>query len=172
MSEAKSDVKTFFESLSDVQRDMFLSVATDLQATSPSDKIERLRVFHNQLKAEIDQINKRREALGGVLSNVEALLRYLAAYLRDHGETFELLLFRGSLQKFVEDLKMEVAALKPEKKLAKKFDVAKRRESLMLRQALAGHLFTDILGTGGGAVKPTLTPADTEDDAVFEEDEN
>lgn len=141
-----SDVKTFFDSLSDSQKDLFMSVATDLQASAPNDKIKRLGDFHNQLKSEIDQINRRRQGLGGILNNLTSMLRYLNGYMEANGETLELVMFRGNLQKSVADLKAEVAALKPEKKLLKKFDVARRKESLEQRRDLAGRIFIDVLG--------------------------
>jgi hypothetical protein len=146
-------VRDFFEKLSGVQKDVLMSVATDLQASSPPEKVKRLTEFHEQLKKEIDQINGRREALGGILSNLEAVLRFLASYIRENGETMELVLFRTSIQKFATDLRVEVALLKPEKKLAKKFDVARRVESLMQRQTLSGYLFKEVIGGDAKPVK-------------------
>lgn len=144
-------VRDFFEKLSGVQKDVLMSAATDLQASSPPEKIKRLTDFHEQLKKEIDQINGRREALGGILSNLETILRYLASYIRDNGETLELVMFRTSLQKFAADMRVEVALLKPEKKLSKKFDVSRRIESLVQRQTLSAFLFKEVIG---GDAKP------------------
>jgi len=141
-----SDVKSFFESLSEVNRDLFVSVATDLQASAPTDKIKRLDDFHAQLKTEIDQINRRRQAIGGMVNNITSLLRRIDAYIVEKGETLEISMFRANLQKVIADLKAEVAALKPDKKLTKKYDVARRKESLEQRKDLAGLLFTEILG--------------------------
>jgi hypothetical protein len=140
-----SSVHGFFEGLSDPQKDLFVSVATDLQASAPEDKIERLRSFHGQLKNEIDSINKRRQGLGAVLNNVESLMKILEKKIEEDGQDLELAMFMGALQKVSADLKAEIAALKPEKKLAKKFDVARRMESLRQRQILSTKLFSDVL---------------------------
>ena len=150
-----SSVKSFFDKLSDVQRDVFVSVVTNLQASSPQEKVKRLTEFHNRLKAEIDQINNRREVLGGVLNALESLLKYLAEYIRKNGDNFELTLFRNNLQKFAADLRVEIANLRPEKKLAKKFDVARKIESLVQRQTMSGHLITEVLGGSNVPAKPS-----------------
>lgn len=143
-----ANVRKFFESLSDSQQDLFVAVTADLQAGAPPEKFERLKEYHANLKREIDAINKRREALGNVLSNVEALLKFITEYTKKEGENFELTMFHGALQKISADLKTEIAGLKPEKKLSKKFDVARRLEAMKQRQSLAGHIFSDVLNPG------------------------
>lgn len=140
-----SSVKEFYEGLPDAQKDLFRSVAADLQSSAPEEKIERLKSFHGQLKNEIDTINKRRQGLGAVLNNVESLMKILEKQAKVIGEDLELAMFLGSLQKMSADLKAEIAALKPEKKLAKKFDVARRMESLKQRQDLSVHLFSEVI---------------------------
>lgn len=143
-----SSVREFFSGLTDAQKDLFLSVTTDLQSSAPEEKLERLRTFHGQLKSEIDAINKRRQGLGSVLDNVESLSKILSKHL-EKNDNLELSMFLGALQKVAADLKAEIAALKPEKKLAKKFDVARRIESLQQRQQLSMHLFSDVLDKRG-----------------------
>lgn len=138
-----SSVRDFFAGLTDAQKDLFLSVTTDLQSSAPEDKLERLRNFHSQLKKEIDSINKRRQGLGEVLNNVESLMKLLSKHMEDNDD-LELSMFLGALQKVTADLKAEIAALKPEKKLEKKFDVARRMESLQQRQQLSMHLLSDV----------------------------
>ena len=138
-----SSVRAFFEGLTDAQKDLFLSVTADLQASAPEEKLERLRNFHSQLKSEIDSINRRRQGLGSVLDNVESLSKILNKHM-ENTDDLELSMFLGALQKISADLKAEIAALKPEKKLEKKFDVARRMESLQQRQQLSMHLFSDV----------------------------
>jgi len=138
-----SSVRAFYEGLTDAQKDLFLSVTTDLQTSAPEEKLERLRNFHNQLKTEIDAINKRRQGLGEVLNNVESLMKLVSSRVKE--DDLELAMFMGALQKVSADLKAEIAALKPEKKLEKKFDVARRMESLQQRQNLSLHLFSEVL---------------------------
>ena len=145
-------VRDFYSALPDAVKDLFVSVANDMQTSAPNDKIERLRLFLSQLKAEIDQINRRRQALGTQLNNVEYLLRELDKFMADGGD-FELQLFKGSLNALANELKGEIAALKPDNKLQKKFDVARRIEALLHRQRTAAHLID-------GIVKP-CTPSKT-----------
>lgn len=140
-----NSVRSFFKGLPDAQKDLFRAVTADLQAGAPEDKIERLRSFHAQLKNEIDTINKRRKGLGDTLNNVESLMKILSRKIERDGQDLELSMFMGALQKVSSDLKAEVAALKPEKKLAKKFDVARRMESLKQRQILSMNLFSEVL---------------------------
>lgn len=165
-------VKDFFGKLSGVQKDMFVSVATDLQASSPPEKLTRLTEFHGKLKEEIDRINGRREALGGVLNNIESVLKFLSQYTRAHGENFEIAAFRTSLQKFAADIRAEVAALRPEKKLAKKFDVSRKIEAINQRQSVSAHLFSEIFGGDTRPMKSS-NPSAAADLSVdtFEEDE-
>jgi len=168
-----SDVKKFFTDLSDSDKDLFVSVVTDLQSSSPMEKIDRLRNFHAQLKTEIDSINRRRQALGGILNNSEVLLRKLDVHIAKNGETLDLVMFQSILQKVTADLKAEIAALKPEKKLAKKFDVARRTESLLQRQSLAGHLFDEVLNDGKFSTPPSRGfPVDSDLVEDIEEDDS
>ena len=161
-------VMEFFKGLSTSQQDIFVSVATDLQTSAPPDKIKRLSDFHSKLKNEIDQINRRRQSLGGVLNNINTLLKFLEDYIRNNGESLDTIMFRNNLQKVSADLKAEIASLKPEKKLVKKFDVARRKESLVQRSDLAGHLFTDILGSD--EVKESLSPGINKNEQIVQDD--
>ena len=76
-------VQGFFEGLPDAQQDLFRSVAVDLQASAPEDKIERLKNFHGQLKNEIDVINKRRQGLGAVLNNERSITGKVESLTQD-----------------------------------------------------------------------------------------
>jgi hypothetical protein len=68
--------------------------------------------------------------------------------VQKNGDSLEVALFRSAVEKMIADLKAEIAATKPEKKLEKKFDVARRIESLEQRQSISGHLFSSILKKG------------------------
>lgn len=139
-------VKDFYADLSDSQRDVFLSVINELQSTAPEGKISRLESFFKALKSEIDAINRRRQSLGNTLSNVETLAKYVDNYVNQGEESLEIVLLRASLEKVIGDLKAEIAALKPERKLAKKFDVARRISSLTQRRDVSTSLFEAIFG--------------------------
>lgn len=134
----------FYGALSNTSKDVFLSVANDLHASSPAGKIARLSAFMTELKEEIDQINKRRKNIGEQLSNVEMLIAEVTKYLETN-ENLELVMFRESLLNIASQLKTEIFLLKLDNKLAKKFDVVRRRDALVQRQELANKLFGTVL---------------------------
>lgn len=138
------DVKNFFDSLSEIQKDVFMAALNDMQSSATAERIEKLKAYLAQLKAEIDQINRRREALGHQLGNIESLLKFLDNYTEEFQDSFELTLFRTTLLKLANDLKIEISNLKPEDKLMKKFDVSRKLESLIQRQRLANYLFNEV----------------------------
>jgi len=164
-------VKEFFEGLSDVQKDLFVSVINDLNAGAMPDKIERLSTFYNQLKLEIDQINKRRQSLGYQINNIETLLKTVDESIKREGDSLEMSLFQTMLQKLAVDLRAEVAALKPEKKLEKKFDVARRKESLSQRQRLAAHIYSSIIDNKRHKPSVGTSTQEVPGDAVMDEPE-
>ena len=141
---ANTTVKDFYNSLTGASKDIFASVVNEMQSSAPEDKIERLTVFLNQLKLEIDAINKRRQAIGSQLNNIETLLKDLERY-QETNNGLELQLFHGSLISLINQFKGEISSLKPENKLQKKFDVARKREALLQRQKLAVHLAGGVL---------------------------
>lgn len=143
-----NSVKDFFDSLSESHRDIFLAMLSDMQSTAPEEKLERLRNFQAQLKTEIDAINMRRQGLGGVLNNAETVLKFVNDYVRIKGDSLDTALLRGFIEKIIADLKSEIAATKPEKKLEKKFDVARRIESLEQRRNISTQLFSMLLNKG------------------------
>lgn len=141
---ANTTVKDFYNSLTGASKDIFASVVNEMQSSAPADKIERLTVFLNQLKMEIDAINKRRQAIGSQLNNIETLLKDLEKY-QETNNGLELQLFHGSIVSLINQFKSEIASLKPENKLQKKFDVTRKREALLQRQKLAVHLAGGVL---------------------------
>ena len=140
-----SSVKNFFEDLSGVQQDIFLSVVSELQTSAPNDKIERLEQFYKNLKAEIDRINYRREALGRQASGIESILNAMNKRSDIESADLEFMTFKYSLSKILNDIRVEIDTLKPEKKLAKKFDVARRLEGLKQRRDLSERVYEDVL---------------------------
>lgn len=139
-----SRVKDFYKQLPDADRDLFAAMAHGMMNSAPPEKLERLRTFHSQLKMEIDEINKRRQALGGELNNVEAMVKDLDKFVTK-GDSLELQLFRAQLLELAEQIKMEVAAMKPEEKLVKKHDLSKKLAMLTQRRALAQGLLKEVV---------------------------
>jgi len=142
-------VKAFYEKLSGREKDVFTAMTTDLQASSRKEKVVRLQEFLAQLKSEIDEINRRRKAAGDMLDNV-VIIRLAADRGLDpvKGGTpdLDLELLRDYLVALEQGLKEEIAELRPERKLEKKFDVARRIESLICRSSLAERLQVEVLG--------------------------
>ena len=135
-------IKDFYDGLSTPMKDLFVTVVNDLNFSASNDKIERLEDFQRQLKREIDEINRRRQALGVMASNVETLL----ARLEDYGDDdLEIVMLRNNFERIIADIKAEVAATKPERKLEKKFDVSRRKEALLQRQALSEALISTVI---------------------------
>jgi len=128
-------VKDFFESMSESNKDLFYTVVNSIQASAPKDKIDRLDNFLQQLRKEIDQTNAHRQMLGSQVHQIEQVIKHLVSYA-EQDTSLEISLFLTTLQKIVNDLKIEIAALRPENKLEKKFDVARRKESLEQRRNL------------------------------------
>lgn len=142
-------VKAFYEALSSARKDVFTALAADLQSSSREEKQRRLKEFLEELKREIDEINSRRKALGDMLDNVK-VIRLEADRALDPKQggkaELELELFRNALLQLEHDLKDEIAELRPDRKLEKKYDVARRIEGLLCRAALSERLQVEVFG--------------------------
>lgn len=136
-------VKSFVENLKPHERDVFVGLMGDLYASSRREKIDRLKAFLEKLRGEIEEINKRREAIGVTLNTVKTVRGYVE---RAPDKGVELELFRERLMSIEQELKTEVNDLYPANKLEKKLDVTRRIEHLLARQALAELTMTDVLG--------------------------
>jgi len=126
-------------------------MANGMVNSAPPEKLERLRTFHSQLKLEIDEINKKRQALGVDLNNVETMIKDLDKFIAKEGDGLDLQMFRAHLVETAEQIKVEVAAMKPEEKLTKKHDLAKRLAMLEQRRALAQGLLREVINGDGAA---------------------
>jgi len=140
-----SRVKDFYQQLPDADRDLFAAMANGMVNSAPPEKLERLRTFHSQLKLEIDEINKKRQALGVDLNNVETMIKDLDKFVAKEGDGLDLQLFRAHLIETAEQIKAEVATMKPEEKLVKKHDLSKRLAMLEQRRALAQNLLKEVI---------------------------
>jgi len=140
-----SGVRKLYESLSEPSRDLFVAVASDLQGSASPHRIEKLEEYQKKLKQEIDRVNWRRESLGGALNNVTSLLQRVDAFIAEHGDDLELLCFRNHLERLAMDIREEINAMKPEEKLAKKYDVGRKITLLKERQQLAAKLLSEVV---------------------------
>lgn len=137
----------FFKELSDTQWDGVVRVMQDLQDSSSAERIESLRGFLVSLTREIDNINRRRDALGQKIENIDAFLRTLDEYMGKNPQNVEASLFRSILVLWKSQLRSEVASLRPSDKLEKKYDTERKREMLTQISALVSSLsskMTDV----------------------------
>lgn len=139
-----SELKTFYDGLSETNKEVFARMAGDLHTSSPQAKIEHLEDFLRQLKREIDEINRRREALGAALNNVVKMKEEMVRIPPDKSD-LEVELMRSFLLERELELRTEIDALKPENKLEKKFDVLKRISRMKMRQRLAEKLVVEVI---------------------------
>jgi hypothetical protein len=139
-------VKAFYDAVPSTTKDLLVTVIGDLQGSSRAEKIQRLEDFLKVVRQDIDDINRRRKVAGQRLDNVTALLAEVNKTL-ERMPDLETELFRDALLFVEQELKREIADLRPERKLAKKFDVARRIEHLKMRQQLARRL-QEVLGKG------------------------
>lgn len=141
-------VKGLYEGLGPTDRELFIALVTDLAGSSRPEKINRLKEFLSELRTEIDEINRRRHALGAQLDNVAAVRRLAEQSLALKGDKLdlELELFKDQLVATEESLKQEIADTRPDRKLEKKMDVSRRISALQARAALADTLQVTVLG--------------------------
>ena len=130
----------FFSDLSDTQWDGVVRVMQDLQDSSSAERIESLRAFLQSLTREIDNINRRRDAIGQKIENIDVFLRTLDEYVRKNKDNVEATLFRSILVLWKSQLRAEVAALRPTEKLDKKYDTERKRELLVQIQSLVSSM--------------------------------
>lgn len=148
-------LKRFYEGLSDTRKDLFAQLANDLRTNASEEKMGRLRLFMQQLKSEIEEINRRRKALGEMLDNV-VRIREDAARVLEKDPDIELLLFRDYLTALELDLRGEIEALRPDNKLEKKCDVSKRLKLLAIRRGLSDKLMFDVVGAKDQKLPPAI----------------
>lgn len=129
-------VKGLYESLNGRERDVLVMLAQDLQASSRPEKVARLKEFLAVLRKEIDEINARRKSLGDFLDNVSMVRTSAERRVKEKPADLELKLFRELMVDMEQQLKEEIALLRPERKLRKKFDVMRRIETLIGRAEL------------------------------------
>lgn len=142
-----SGIYEFFRGLSDTQWDGVVRVMQDLQDSSSAERIESLRGFLVSLTREIDNINRRRDALGQKIENIDAFLRTLDEYIGKNPQNVEASLFRSILVLWKSQLRSEVASLRPSDKLEKKYDTERKREMLTQISSLVFSLssrMTDV----------------------------
>jgi len=135
-----------FQSLTDTQWDSMVRVVQDLQDSTSAERLSSLRSFLASLTKEIDLINKRRDALGQKIENIDAAVSVLDAHIRDDPQNMEAVLFRFILIMWRGQLKVDITDLRPTEKLEKKYDAERKRDLLTQLQALVSSLGVELRG--------------------------
>lgn len=136
----------FLTSLKETEWDVLIQVMHDLQDSTSPDRMESLRQFLQSLVREIDAINKKRDALGQKVENVEVLLPIVEEHLK-HGPSMELDLFKSLLCSWRSSLKTEINETRPSGKLEKKHDTERKRDFLLQLQSLTASMSKVVLDT-------------------------
>ena len=129
----------FVGSLTDAQHDAFMRVVQDLQDSAAPDRLETIRQFLTTLIREIEAVNKKRDAMGQKVANIDVLLPVLDDTLHAGGDP-ALEMFRTFLVAWRFTLKEEIAQTRPAAKLEKKLDTERKLDLLASVQPLVAAL--------------------------------
>lgn len=136
-------ISEFLDNLTDPQWDTIVRVIQDLQDSVSPERLESLRKFLASLNLEIDQVNRRRDALGQKVENIEVALQVIDKGLHVNPD-LEVELFKSILSMWKANLRVEIADLRPSEKLEKKYDTERKRELLIQIQALVSNLNVEL----------------------------
>lgn len=141
-----STLKTFYDQLPDPTKDLFLQLTNDLRTGATPGKIQKLKMFMQELRLEIEEINRRRKGLGNQLDNVTRVMEVVDGWLRQNPNTdLEVKLFKEFLGDYASQLKVEIEGLRPANKLEKKFSVSQRIRELDARLTMADSLASEVV---------------------------
>jgi hypothetical protein len=135
-----SGLKNWMESMSGPHKDTLVQVVQDLQDSTSPDRLESLRQFLSTLTREIEAINRKRDAMGQKVSNIDVLLPLLDEQVRANPDNLEVDLFRNMLVVWRSALKTEIAEMRPDGKLEKKYDTERKRDLLGQLQGVVVQL--------------------------------
>lgn len=138
-----SGIRDFFQSFSETQGDVLVQMMNDLQDSTSSLRMDNLQKFLTTLNHEIDEINKKRDALGHKVENIEAFLSLLEDRISKHRD-IELDLLHSLLLHWRMSLKLEIEELRPQAKLEKKYDTERKYDTLTELKEAATHLVREM----------------------------
>lgn len=142
--EQMAGIYEFFQNLTDTQWDTMVRVVQDLQDSTSGERLASLRSFLSSLTKEIDLVNKRRDALGQKIENIDAAVAVLDSQIREDPKNMEAVLFRFILIMWRGQLKVDISDLRPTEKLEKKYDAERKRELLSQLQILISSLGVEM----------------------------
>ena len=112
-------LNNFMRGLSNSQWDTMIQVLHDLQDSTSPDRLESLRQFLATLTREIESINRKRDAIGQKVANLDILLPVIDDRLKRESD-LELEMFKNILLTWRSSLKKEITEDRPNGKLEKK----------------------------------------------------
>jgi len=135
-----SGITAFLSGLSEQEWDVMFQVSQDLQDSTSQERLNSLRQFLQTLSREIDHINRKRDALGYKVDNIDALLPMIHRYLEKNPDDLEIELFKNVLSGWRSSLKSEITSMRPNGKLDKKYDTEQKRSLLLQMSELVKRL--------------------------------
>lgn len=123
-------IPDFLSRMNEVEWDAFLMVVADLQDGTAPDRLQALGRFVHTLRREIDEVNARRDALGQRVANIDAAAPVLDRHLAAAPDDLESRLLRDVLAGWRLSLKAEIEELRPDGKMGKKDDAARKLDLL------------------------------------------
>jgi len=156
------NIDDFLEGLSDHAWDTLLAVSNDLQDSASPGRIESLDKFLGQLRNEIDGVNRRRDAIGQKVADIDALIPAIDACLRECPDALDVSLFRHLLLGQRAIWKGEIEELRPEGKLRKKYDTERKRDLLVNLRATVIELNARLAAAPRGGAARVASPAKAE----------
>ena len=135
-----SGISAFLSGLSEQEWDVMFQVSQDLQDSTSQERLNSLRQFLQTLSREIDHINRKRDALGYKVDNIDALLPMIHRYLEKNPDDLEIELFKNVLSGWRSSLKSEITSMRPNGKLDKKYDTEQKRNLLLQMSELVKRL--------------------------------
>lgn len=156
-------IEGLMKGLKEPQWDVMVQVMNDLQDSTSHERMDSLRQFLATVAREIDQINRKRDVLGQKVANIDAFTPAIDEYLRSHPADLETILFKSVLLGWKAALKTEIAEMRPNGKLEKKYDTERKRDLLVEVQRLVlnlnGHM--DAIRKSSALVPPPVAPTHT-----------
>jgi hypothetical protein len=138
--------------------DAILLVAQDLQSSTAPERLNSLQNYVETLTAEIDQVNRKRDAKGQEAANIDEMLPILDGWITDHPDDLEVRLLRDVLVGWRASLKSEIEALRPDTKLHKKYDTERKLDLLTRLRETVDGLNARLRQARDGGVHMQCTP--------------
>jgi hypothetical protein len=161
-----SGISTFLSELSEHEWDVMFQVSQDLQDSTSQERLNSLKQFLQTLSREIDHINRKRDALGHKVDNIDAIFPMIHRYLEKNPGDLEIELFKNVLSAWRSSLKSEITSMRPNGKLDKKYDTEQKRSLLIQMSELVRHLNGKLAESNDSPGPQTICTKPTPSEAI------